>query len=312
MKTMRHGLGLVLALALMASAGRADAAGLLLDANELPAPTRTTLAREIAAARAATPELFRQVHEVAARAEELDAASRLRGAPLTRHLKALGPRALMPMLEMLAFDAHAPADLTPTARAALRVGLLEAIGIVRDARAIPVLARVLDRERDLDHVRASAEALSRIGTDVAIAAVTSALSAAKDDAGRERAILTGLGDARRESVARLLAARLDAGPEESTARVLARSLGGVGNAWAWRTMSSRSEEAASREIAARALLRAFLRYSGETRKAAEKALLVVDAPQTPALVAEARRAANADTAPALDALAARLAKNPAR
>jgi len=318
MNAMKLGLGVALALALVGSPGSASAAGLAVDASELPAATRAALAADIQRARAEVPELFRQVEDVAKRANDIDAASRAPGAPLTSWFKALGPRALMPMLDMLAFGGRAPSGLTPTAASALRVGLVEAVGVVRDARAVPVLARIVARERDVEMTRASADALGRIGTDEAMTALMGSLAATEAAGGaganseRAHAILAGIGSSRRLDATRLLAKKLDASPDEATARAIAKALGTAGNAWAWKTLSARTDEAAVRETAARALVRVYVQYRGEARTAAGKALLVVDDASTPSLVAEAKRAAAGDTATALDELATRLAKNPTR
>lgn len=317
MKTLiKLSLGMVAVLALAMTSADASAAGLVVDANELAANTRTSLKADIEKARAETPELFRQVYDVAKHAGEIDAASRKPGIPLTLHFKTLGNRALMPMLEMLAFDGHAPADLTPSAQAALRVGLIEAVGIVRDARALPVLARIALRERDVDMTRAAADALGRLGSDEAYASLVTALDAADavsaSGGDRVRALLAGIGSARRVDGTKLLAKRLDAHPDEATAKSLAKALSSAGNAWAWKTLSSRTDEGAVREIAARALVKAYVAYTGEARGAASNALLVVDDAHTTALIAEAKRAASADQIAALDDLAARFARNPAR
>lgn len=296
--------------------------GLAVDASELPTKVRASLKTDIDKARIETPELFRQVQDIANRAGEVDAGSRRPGVPLTMHFKLLGPRALMPMLELLAFDGRAPSDLTPTARAALRVGLVEAVGIIRDARAVPVLARIALRERDIDMTRASADALGRIGTNdaydallAALASADSAASAGNGSTERVHALLAGLGSSRRVDAATLLARRLDresSHPDAATAKAIAKALGTAGNAWAWKTLTNRGDEATVREIAARALVKAYVAYPGEARIAATNALLVVDDPHTTALVAEARLAASVDEAGALDALSARLQKNPTR
>ena len=65
-------------------------------------------------------------------------------------------------------------------------------------------------------------------------------------------------------------------------------------------------------MAARALVRIVAGYNGVARGAASDALLVVDAPATPSLLADAKRSASGDAAKALDDVAARLAKNPTR
>jgi hypothetical protein len=268
--------------------------------------------KEIARANADVPELVKQVRDVASHAKDLDEASRLPGAPLTMHFKALGPRAFGPMIELLAFDARSAKDLSGTPQAALRLGLIEAIGIIRDARAIPVFTNLLDaRSSDFDTQRAAAEGLARIGTDDALAALSKSLVTARGTE-RERAILSGLHDARREAAAKVLASRLDAPDiDEPTAKIAAKSLGGVGNAWAWKTVSqARNEEAATRAVAARALVKAYVRFSGEARDQAAKSLLVVDDPSTASLVADAKKNANADVLRALTALEQRLSKNP--
>ncbi|MBX3186339.1 MAG: hypothetical protein KF819_04955 [Labilithrix sp.] len=310
--TMKIGLATALALALAATGAPASASGLAVDAGELPAKTRASLRIDIDRARGEAPDLFRQVDEIVAKANEIDAASRRPGAPLTMHFKVLGPRALMPMLELLAWGGQVKAGLTPTAHAALRVGLIEAVGIIRDGRAVPVLARIVDRERDVDTTRAAADALGRIGTHESFGALTAALGNA-DGAGGERlhAILIGIGASHRLDAARLLARRAE-GADEATARAVAKALGTAGNAWAWKTLASRGEESAVREVAARALVKIYVEHAGEARTAASNALLVVGDAHTATFIADAKRTASADVAAALDALAARMAKNPVR
>jgi hypothetical protein len=66
-----------------------------------------------------------------------------------------------------------------------------------------------------------------------------------------------------------------------------------------------------RATAAAALVDAFVREPS-LRSEASNALMVVDAPSTPALVAAAKPFASSDTVAALDRLLARFAANPAR
>lgn len=307
--------GVFLALAIGLSAGDASAVGVELDGATLPAKTRDALRADIAKARTEVPELFKAVNDVVAHAKELDAQARAPGVPLTLHFKALGPRALMPLIDVLAFDGPAVRDLNETASSALRVGLIEAIGIIRDGRAVPVLAQVLETTREESVVRASSEALSRIGNDEALASLTTSLQ--KADAtrnlGRTRAILSGMHEFRREAGARLLATRLDSERDADTAKVLAKSLGGVGNAWAWKTKMSQGEASVTRKTAARALVDAYAKWnSNDVREAAAKALLVVDEPSTPALIAAAKSGAARETVTVLEQLEQRFAQNPTR
>ena len=316
MKTMntvrKTFVGIALTLALLGMSETASAAGAGLDTNDLPAATLTELRAEIEKARAQTPELFKAVADVAAQARDLDANARKPGIPLTMHFKPLGNRALYPLLEALVFDSHAAKDLPPSAASALRLGLIEAVGSIRDPRAIPVLAKIMEVGRDDQTVRASAEGLARIGTDDALAILTSAAKKAKTDGGndRERAILSGMKDARREAAARFLARRLEQNPDNETARIVARSLGGVGNAWAWKTLADQREMSATRAIAANALVAAYVRFGGDVREQAAKAILVVDDPSTPTLISQAKKSASGDVTLALEALERRFANNP--
>lgn len=312
MKISKLKAAFLLTTALFLFAPAARAAGVALDARNLDAKSRAELTAEIARANRQTPDLFRAVFDIAQRAGELDAAARTPGIPLTRHFRNLGPRAYYPLVELLVFDAHAPAGLSDTAASALRIGVIEAIGQIREARSVPLLARLLDA-RDLATVEAGAAALAKIGNDDALSALVSSARRSKaTDGARERAILAGMHDCRREGAARFLADRLRERPDAATARILAKSLGGVANKWAWATLAVRNEESSTRSLAAEALLDAFVAYGGDVREAAAKALLVVDAPSTTALISTAKRSAPRETVLDLDRFERRFAANPSR
>ena len=95
--------------------------------------------------------------------------------------------------------------------------------------------------------------------------------------------------------------------------LLSRSLGDVGNAWAWQTpfVKSSGEGQATRSLAAEALVDAFVVHDhAATRKALTQAILVVDAASTKARIAQARRRASRSTAIALDQLEQRFDNSP--
>lgn len=301
MKTMKSLLAVGLfTLVLSSNAFAAD--GIVLQKAKLPAQVQADLSLQIARARAKEPSAFVAVREAVARATAVDEKARGRKAPVGRYLAGLGPSALMPMIEIAAFDAPATV-VTPK----LRRDLVEGIGLLRDARALPVLDAIVDGETDEDLVRTAAEAMGRIGTDDAAARLLASLASSRGT--KRTALLSGMSECRRLSIVTAIAGDLSQRPDEASARVLAKALGNAGNAWAWKTLASRTEETAVRAAAARALVAAFVAYSGEARDAASNALMVVDAPETPALIAAARTPSNAA---ALDALAARFANNPAR
>lgn len=299
-------IGIVVASATASADAAADVTGRTL---RIPPKAVADLRRDVARARGADLRPFLSVSDIVTSAHEVDARARGRKAPVALYLAHLGPSALMPMLEMLALESlrGVPAEATR----AVRRDLIEAVGLLRDPRSMSVLAAILEDEREDDETtRTVAEAIGRLGTDEAATRIVDALDVARG--ARERAILAGMGECRRLRVTAAIAARLRASTDDDTARLAARSLGRAGNAWAWRTLPDRSEEALVRETAARALVEAFVRHGGEARTAADNALMVVDDPRTPALITEARRGASAETAAALDALAARFASNPSR
>jgi hypothetical protein len=123
-----------------------------------------------------------------------------------------------------------------------------------------------------------------------------------------------MGDCRRLVVAEALAAALAAHPDAETAILVARSLGDVGSAWAWKTpiIAASGEEAAVRAAAAQALVASYLRYEGEARVAITKAVLMVDHPSTPSLVENTKRGARPGDQAALDVLLERFKNSPLR
>lgn len=304
--------GYVVVAALAGSAWVSPAAadGVLTAPQRLTATNRATLTMAIAHARKTEPEAFARVaraREVALRA----AQSRHGRLPtMAPQLKSLGKPALLPMLEMIAIDAPARGSMPAPAWLALRVGLLEAVGVQRDPRAIPVLVAVLDEPSTEPEVtRAAAEALARTGTDAAAAK----LIALSSTSGRKQlAVIDGMGECRRLVVAQHLSQWLGRRPPPELALALVRTLGRVANAWAWQTPGmAQAEEDRTRELAAQTLVEAFVAYDGLVREAAGKGLLLADHPSTMERVEAAHVAASSDELrAALENLARKLAGNP--
>lgn len=276
---------------------------------------QAVLQEQVARARLETPEAFVRLDVAAARVEVLDARKRGMLAPVSPALKDLGREALWPMVERLAFATEKlrqPA--TEPARLALKVGLVEAAGELRDARLAPLWKSLLlegpDTRRPV--LRAAAVALARLET---LDAAETLIALSRKDGAHGEAAREALGHCRRLVAARALAQALDARPPPAEALRLARALGDAGSAWAWKTsaVQARSEEGAVRRVAAEALVRAYLDYEGDTRRVISNAVLRVDAPETPSLIDSARsRAAGEAQRAALDALSERLRANPLR
>lgn len=308
----RHTLGMLFLLAGSLAAGPAMAEGVVRTAA-LPPATRAALLQDIEAARVSSPQSFERLARMRGRVAELDAAKRGRLAPIALYLKQLGPETLLPMLEAIAIDADERGDLTDTAWAAWRAGLIEAVGGNRDVRAQPVLLAVLQGpETDAMIVRSTAEAVGKLGTDEAVAAL---LPLATTAGPKRLAVVSGMGACRRAPVAETLASLL-AGADEELSLAAVRSLGDVGNNRAWKTSSVAvwaNEQEAVQSTAASALVNVLATTESATvRKAASNALMVVDYAGTPALLTAAQATAGADTKAVLEAAAKRFARNPAR
>lgn len=304
-----RGLGVALVL-LALTAGAADGPR----ATSLIGGWQAVLLDQIARARQETPESFARVDAAVSQVAVLDARKRGTLAPVAPLFRELGPQALWPMVERIAFPPEKVQGLEQdSAKLALTVGLVEAVGELRDARLVPLWRDVLETssETRLPVLRAAAGALARLET---LEAAQTLIALARQGGPRGEAAQEKLGECRRWVVARELAAALEVQPEPETARRLARALGDVGSAWAWKTSgpTARAEEADVRRVAAEALVRALPRYPGDTRQALSNAVLRVDAPETPALIEAARRQVDSSGQAALDALAERLKHNPLR
>lgn len=292
---------------LLMSASAAWAEGAVVSAASLPMDVRSSLSAEIAAARKANPGPFAAVASVRANMAKLDARKRGRLAPVSLVLKPIGSEALLPLLEQAAFEGSR-GDLTDSAWLAWQIGVLETIGMIRDERSLPVLEGALKANSRPELVRAAAEAIGRLGTEKAAKLLVSVSA----DSVRGGAVISAMGSCRRLVVAQALANHAGRTSDEKTAVAIAKSLGDVGNAWAWETPAVRAiagaEEGAVRQVAADALLQLFVRFEGPARQAASNALVVVNSPTTAGAIDALAREAAPQTKTALAELSRRLAK----
>lgn len=288
-------------------APRAGATAARLERARLAPEAQKVLRDMVAAARASDPGAFKDVHALVARTPELDKKARGGKAPVALALAKMGPRAVMPLAELAALDA--PASIPRDALAAARLDVVEALGILRDARVAPVLYAWLD-QADASAVAVAAEAVARLDSDEAASQLLAALGRSTGE--RTLGILSGMGMCHRASIANALSDRLSSAPDEATARVAVKSLRRVASPWAWQTLARRDDESTVRDVASEALVAAFVRYEGETRDAAEKAMFVVDDGRVSQFVQSARARVPADKQVVLDGLAKKLATKPAQ
>lgn len=311
MKTYKHLLSVAAAgFVMMSLAGSARADGIVLGTKNLKSKDRSALKSEISKRRASNPTIFAKVAQAPQMAIEMDEMKRGRAASITLALSGLGKEALFPMLEMLAVDGPPRGKMGDSAWTTLRVGLIEAVGLIRDPRAKPVLNAILDRETDFELVRASAEALGRIGDD---ASAKKLVRLASVSSVKQAPVLMALGECRRTVAAQALAKLVNT-KDEGQLRVVLKSLGTVGNAWAWQTpdISKTGEGDQVRAIAAKAAMQAFVANTGYIQSRAQTALLIINDPSTPSLIAQAKQGASPELLAALDELATRVANNPAK
>jgi hypothetical protein len=237
----------------------------------LPAPNPLdTLRAQIEATRAADPTAFEAVDAVRASVPGIDSRRRGHHATITPSLKTLGTRALHPMLALILDPAaRQDADWNDRQKLTLVVGLIEAVGMLRDPAALSALTPLLAPQastQDAAITQAAAEAIGRIGTDDAanlLAKHLDALSASPTaDLTYLHALLAGTGDCRRIATAEALARVAQTTPNLDTALVLARALRDIGNAQAWKTpaVAASGEAASVQRIAVDALNALSLRF----------------------------------------------------
>lgn len=266
-----------------------------------------SLRSQIANARPGLSAEYAAVKQLREEMPELDARKRGRLAVVGTTLDLLGPKALFPMLEEL-LDDKPFTNQPPSVRQGWRVGLLFAVGRLRDDRARPILEKVVREENDTWVLKAAAEALGKL-QDEASASVL--IDASQGSNARSEAILEGMAHCRRLVVTQYLVARLAQATKDSERRALIESLRDHGNAWAWKTdVVARSGEGdAVRNLGAEALLRAYLGHPND-RAQVQKALLVIDAPKTLEILKSVETSAPASEREALKSLKDSLRNNP--
>jgi hypothetical protein len=300
---------LAFALGLARPSSAAD--GLVLAADELGASERNKLAAEVEAHRRSRPGPFVAVARTCQHLSELGRQLRDPAPALAAELRPLGREALWPLLEVLALQAPATEGASDAQRQALGAGMLEALGVLRDARAATVLRAAFLRSRSRAVVQAAALGLGRLCDDASFALLT---ERASGSGVRARSAVAGLGQCRRLESAERLAALLEDAQSSPEAAAAAQALGHVGSSWAWRALGrARDAEAlAAREVAARALLRGYARAPAATRPVLGRALAMVEHQATRRLAAQLASELDPEARATLDRVIARIERRVSR
>jgi len=281
-------LGVALGLAGAFAAGPV-AADPLLPARAMTPTLQRSLTAEFRADRAVHPQAWRAVSDLSTLRPEVYRATRIGRPAVTRELRSLGPDALLPMLDALAVSGY-PRTLSTEEREALTVGLLEAVGFLRDRRAAPVLRAAFAQESAPDTLRAAARGLAALDDNESWEVLR---AATEGDTERASIALSALGTSPRAAATPLLLGRLgDTSPAVVSAA--AHALSERHGTWA---AAARRVQDPQRPAVAAALVDAYARATDRgAQEALQTAVLALGAQESPALAEAAARAPGADSA----------------
>jgi hypothetical protein len=302
------GAALVAATTTIASSAAAD--GLAASPADVPAAQRTALKTQIDAYRQSNPEAFDAITNLQGIRPEVYGRFRNPIPLVGRELRRKGKTVLLPMLDALVFQAP-NMPLSARERRALEVGMLEAVGSLRDARSSAPLAAVFKRHGDaaVSHRAAVSTAAARALGQLCDAPALATLQGGLGDA-RRAAAIEGLGQCRRLEAAQRLAAELDAASNAAEATRIADALGKLGSSWAWQAKgkSARATGLKVREVVSSALVRNLGRHVGTARKASLRGLSMASHPDIATIAQRHRGSLDRSAAQQLDGVVARIAK----
>lgn len=262
----------------------------LLDPRAVPTAVAAPLAAAVRADRARHADAYRRVADLAGLRPEVYRSTRGGRPTVSVELRSLGPAALLPMLDVLALSGYSRA-LSAEEQGALRLGLLEAVGNLSDARALPVLRGVFATTTEAPELRAAARGLARVCEDADLRTLMGATGARRDPAA------AALGLCARPDAAQWMVAQLEATPDPAHAVALASGLAESASSWAG-PGARRAVDAPLRVRAARALIRHWRELPAQ-RDALGVAVLSMGGPEVLAAVRDAQRDAPADAQPGL-------------
>jgi hypothetical protein len=272
---------------------------------DAPIARATQFDGAIAVERVRHPVAFSRVASVIKSADSMDAQKRGRFAPMSPQLRAIGPDAGPALLEPLVHPERFTMPKEESAKIALRAGLIEAAGSLAMTDAAPLWRSILDGGTEFYEVRAAAEALGRVAGESDVARMVTLV---KTRGPKQEAVIAGAGTWRRIEIARAIGDAMSADAKIGMAS--AHALGDLGGSWL--KDANTSPMVAVRGEAARQAVRLYVLSNNEVRTAASDAVMTIDSSDTGAIIGTARTTATPDQNKALDALAARFAKNPVR
>ena len=301
----------------------AEPTGLAIQAAQMGPADRAALQNAVMADRLARPAAYDVVAVAKGCRPDGWLTARTPEPNCSRELRALGTQGLLPMLSALALD-WAPRGLSSDEvnrakeERALLVGMLEAVGTLRDTRARGVLHTLWQQARgrqdmltplgrQMTGARATAEALGRLGGALELTALQQHLRA---DDPLYTAAIAGLGVCKRTDAAQLLVNALTQAKDDATQRAVIQAMGAVASSWSWQALGPvRREDGLKVRVRVTDVLVPMLaRTQGETRERVVQALQLADLPDLPARLAQIRPTAEATLQHDIDDLLGRVAR----
>ncbi len=310
-------------LSMAASSMAAEPGGLALQSIQLGAADRTRLQHDVMADRLARPAAYDVVAVAKGCRPDGWRTARTPEPNCSRELRALGPAGLLPMLNALALDwspkgLSTDVGLRTQEERALTVGMLEAIGTLRDTRARPVLHAMWQQARgradmlaplgrQMTVARATAEALGRLGGALELQVLQAHL---RPDDPLYAAAIAGLGLCKRTDSAQLLVTALANAKDDATQRWIVQAMGALASSWSWQALGRvRMEDGLRvRQRVTDALLPLLAKTQSESRERVVESLQLADLPDLPARLANLRATADATLRHDIDDLLGRVAR----
>ena len=269
-------------------------------------PAFKTFLSTVDTAKKTSPKRFAAVPGMAEDVVALDKKKRGPFVPLAQSFKAAGPAMSLPLASYI-FEQYRKPTLKGSARVSFMVGAFESFAHHQTQAVVPLLFAVLQTENDPYIVRAASEAVGRVGTDAQVVDLIAFADGSAD-------VRLGMRGCRRTACAMYFDQFLMKKRATIETSQAVKTLGSIGNSWAWKTdeVKSKDDGEAVRRFAAKVLVREFVEGDAQIRREARKAILVVDHPSTPDLITTAKQTADADTRKARDALFKKFENNPVR
>ena len=303
----------------------AEPAGLAIHASQLGAADRATLEHAVMADRLARPAAYDLVAVAKGCRPDGWKVARNPEPVCSRELRGLGQAGLLPMLSALALDwqpdvsrLSAAPELREKEQKAMLVAMVEAVGLLRDARARPVLqalwSQAADRrevqapvERANSVVRTTAEAIGRMGGAIDLQQLQKHLRA---DDPLYTAAIAGLGVCKRTDSAQLLAQALAETKDETMQRWIVAAMGSLASSWSWQALGKAREPDGLRvrQRVTEVLLPLLAKTHGEARERVVQSLQLADMPDLPTRLATVRATSDATLQHDIDDLLGRFAR----